>query len=682
MPILLTPKQGNEPRINDLTLANPREISKNIENIKKYAKKRDMPALILMWQKHDHVIWSGSAELYHDLGNVFLKLSEPILAYDVLREGIKYFADDVRMLQLTALALARSGAAESANNILTGLREKGHEDQETTGLLARTHKDLAAGEKVFRRRQEHLKMAFLLYDSAYKSTGGYWPGINAATVALLMGLKRIARETASDIYPKCVVESEKYREGRFDGSYDEGAYWILATLGEASLITEKFDQAREWYEKAGECGAGQYGNLNSTRRNASFIMEHLKVSPDIVDGINKCFKIPSVVVFSGHMIDRPGRPVPRFPPELEQAVYNSISQRLFEVNAGFGFSSAACGSDILFIEALLKKGAESHIVLPYDKYQFMRNSVDVIAGASWDARFNAALKKATQVFTASENMFEEEGISYEYSNHLLIGMARMKAVQIGTNTVSMSVWDKKTGDGPGGTSSFVEKLKSLGMNFELIDINEIMKVAAPAIYEKIESAEAPVVSRPAPAAGKLDTRIMALLFADLYRFRQLTETQIPFFISEFLGAIGKLASTSKHAPVLKKTWGDGLYFVFSSVRDAGLFSLELCEMVNKTKWAEKNLPEGINFRMALHAGPVYSYIDPVTEHLNYIGTHVVYAARIEPITPVGHVYSSQAFAAMATAEGISEFKCEYVGQIPLAKGHGTFPIYHLKPDNE
>ncbi|HNY11853.1 MAG TPA: hypothetical protein PKK26_09715, partial [Candidatus Wallbacteria bacterium] len=512
MSILITPKRGYDPKTNDLAVSNPREISKNLENIKKYSKKRDMPALILMWQKHDHVLWSGSAELYYELGNVFLKLSEPILAYDVLREGIKHFADDVRMLQLTALALARSGAAESANQILTGLREKGHEDQETTGLLARTHKDLAAGEKGFRERQEHLKMAFLLYDTAYKNTGGYWPGINAATVALMMGLKRIAREIASDIYPKCVAECEKFRKDRVDGSYDESAYWVLATLGEASLIIEKFEQAREWYEKAGECGAGHYGNLNSTRRNASFIMEHLKVSADVISEINKCFKIPSVVVFSGHMIDRPGRSVPRFPPELEQAVYNSISQRLFEVNAGFGFSSAACGSDILFIEALLKRGAESHIVLPYDKYQFMKNSVDVIEGAEWGGRFNAALKKAAQVFTASENMFEEEGISYEYSNHLLIGMARMKAAQIGTNTVSMAVWDKKTGDGPGGTSSFVEKLRSLGMNFELIDINELMKISAPRIYEKIAPPDVAPSPERVSEQGKLDTKIMALLF--------------------------------------------------------------------------------------------------------------------------------------------------------------------------
>jgi hypothetical protein len=59
------------------------------------------------------------------------------------------------------------------------------------------------------------------------------------------------------------------------------------------------------------------------------------------------------------------------------------------------------------------------------------------------------------------------------------------------------------------------------------------------------------------------------------------------------------------------------------------------------------------------------------------------AARIEPISPPGHVYASQAFAALAEAEASPKsrapFACEYVGQVPLAKGYGTFPMYHLRP---
>jgi len=54
------------------------------------------------------------------------------------------------------------------------------------------------------------------------------------------------------------------------------------------------------------------------------------------------------------------------------------------------------------------------------------------------------------------------------------------------------------------------------------------------------------------------------------------------------------------------------------------------------------------------------------------------AARIEPITPPGQVYASEAFAALAAACGAKNFTCDYVGQTPMAKGYGTLPTYHVR----
>ena len=51
---------------------------------------------------------------------------------------------------------------------------------------------------------------------------------------------------------------------------------------------------------------------------------------------------------------------------------------------------------------------------------------------------------------------------------------------------------------------------------------------------------------------------------------------------------------------------------------------------------------------------------------------------MEPITPPGEVYASQAFAALAAAEGAPGFACDYAGQTPLPKGYGMLPTYHLR----
>ena len=172
-------------------------------------------------------------------------------------------------------------------------------------------------------------------------------------------------------------------------------------------------------------------------------------------------------------------------------------------------------------------------------------------------------------------------------------------------------------------------------------------------------------------------RVMAMLFADVVHSSQLTELEIPRFVQHFLGMVAELATTSPHAPVMKNTWGDGLFFVFPSVRDAGLFALELCDQVQRTPWREKGLSRNMELRIGLHAGPIYQFTDPVTDRINYTGTHVIHAARIVPITPSNQVYASAPFAALASAERVSDFMCEYVGQTPLARGHGTFRTYHV-----
>ena len=64
--------------------------------------------------------------------------------------------------------------------------------------------------------------------------------------------------------------------------------------------------------------------------------------------------------------------------------------------------------------------------------------------------------------------------------------------------------------------------------------------------------------------------------------------------------------------------------------------------------------------------------------MNYTGVHTSRAARIEPITPPGCVYCSQSFAAISKTLSVTQFDCDYVGNVPLAKGYGSQPVYHVK----
>ena len=92
-----------------------------------------------------------------------------LLAHDVLSEGLTHWPTNARLRQLQALALARSGATKRANRILIQLLEEGHHDEETLGLLARTHKDLWARAVDEQERERQIRLAYEVYNEGTTS---------------------------------------------------------------------------------------------------------------------------------------------------------------------------------------------------------------------------------------------------------------------------------------------------------------------------------------------------------------------------------------------------------------------------------------------------------------------------------------------------------------------------------
>ncbi len=636
------------------------------EDLKSLIQNPDsgLAELLTLWQTRDSELWA-TPEPYQLLGSRFLKLGEPLVAYDVLRAGRKVAAEDPIIRQLLALALARSGAQDRAEVILSELISEGHENEETLGTKARVHKDLWQNsvDPVEKRRQ--LALAHDCYSQAYMKTGGYWTGINAATMALILGRESVAADLAQQVRTQCLEAFKDVSGG--------DRYWPLATLGEAGLILRQWSEAEMWYAQAAQVGKGRFGDLSSTRRNLRLLVEYLEI-----DGrpYEQSFQLPRVLVFTGHMIDHPNRSVPRFPSQLEAAVRRVIEQRLDRLDAQIGYASAACGGDLLFLEALLKRRGEIHIVLPFEKEAFVAESVDFPPDGNWAHRFDDLFCQAAGVVMASESRFRGGGISFEYANLLLGGLACIRANQLETEAVLVALWDGTSGDGPGGTASMIESWRALGRKVEIIDLREILHTSRPELAQQRSDSSRSSVEVAPPVVEQASIR--SLLFADVVNFSELGEAEIPVFVEHFLGGVAQLINTGSYSPEVRNTWGDGLYLAFRDTRAAGLFALDLRDFVRRTDWVVKGLPRALSIRIGLHVGPVHGFVDPITEKYTYFGGHVARTARIEPVTPPGKVYASQAFAALATAEAAKDFKCEYVGQTALAKGFGVFPAYHVR----
>ena len=628
------------------------------------AAQGDPVALHALWASHHKEAWQSSPAPYALLSDKFHRRGEPLLSYDVAGEGLQAFPDHLRLRQLRARALARMGQNSAANDLLQQLYDEKNRDDETLGLFASVQKDLAFLSPKPEERSGYLAMSAYLYTKSFERTGSYWTGINAATLDLVLGKREDAVAIARKVYDDC-------RRLLDETSPDPAErYWLTVTVGEAALVLGRTAEAHEWYSAGAQQGRSRFGDVLSTRRNLRLLAGPLGAD---AESILDLFRLPRVVAFVGHLLDGPDRTPPRFPANLEPAVRQALRERLTTSNAGIGYSAAACGSDILFLEVMREIGGETHVVMPFCKEQFVENSVAVVPGAGWEERFEATLKQAAETVYASDKMMTAGTASFEYVGQLLVGLAGLKAAQLETELVPLAVWDGKPGDGGGGTADTIAHWRSLGYSVEIIDLSALLRHESSGLH----SVGTGTVQFPAPGPPPaISTRICSLLFADAVGFSHLDEAEVPAFVEHFLGLVARVVSELPTPPLLMNTWGDGLYFVFDEARDAGVYALELCDRIKATNWPDKGL-RPMSLRIGLHTGPVYHGPDPVTRTLNYFGTHVSQAARIEPVTRPGHAYASQAFAALSAAHRVTEFRCQYVGQTKLAKDYGTRPIYLL-----
>ncbi len=595
----------------------------------------------------------------------YLHLGEPVLAYNAAQSGLERWPEHVRLRQLQGLALARSGDVERASELLGRLAAEGRGDVETLGMLARTHKDQALTAKDGTRRRHHLQEAFRLYRQAFDNArradaagGAYYAGINAAALAVLRGDLQRARSIARDVREICRQPGE-------DRPEDPSRYWKEATLGEAALILGDSESAALHYTRAAALAGNRFGDLSSTRRQARLLAAHL---PGDGASVAEVLRIPPVLVFTGNMIDRPGRPAPRFPASVEAAVRAAVLECLSGLRPGAVYGSAACGADIICLEAARELGCETHVVLPFPPAEFRRTSVDFAQG-DWGLRFERALTEADSVTIASDHRASGSAAAFEYANLILTGIGALRADVLDTELRGLAIWDPRVRGLAGGAASLVALWERRGLPVD--------KVHPHWFHEGMVDDGGPAAA-PEASGRAVRHEMRALLFADAVGYSQLSEDQIPGFISGFLEAVAALNRRTEHRFEHVETSGDGLYMVFRDVRDAGHYALELSALMRAFDRKAWGLPPGFDLRIAVHCGPVHCAHDPVTGGNLYTGPHTSRTARIEPITPPGQVYASSAFAAVAAATGVDGLSMRYVGRIPLAKGYGTLALYNVR----
>ena len=569
---------------------------------------------------------------------------ELLLAYDTALQGLEAHSGDLWLAHRAVLNLAKAGATARAEKEYERLGLHRSSEPDVAALGARIAKDraLAAGSA---ERAALLSRAADRYEAVYHRGGGYYPGINVATLRLLAGELPAAERVAREVLALC----------NSPGETTEEAYYRAATEAEAALVLGDAGMAREALIRAARCG-NDLAARAATRRQLRLICSARALGDEVLAPLAP----PAVIHYTGHMIAAPQR-TGRFPAEQEADAAAAIAARLVQSAVGIGYGALAAGADILFAEALLARGAELHVVLPFVREEFTAISV-VPSGPGWLKRFEACLQRANSVTYATDDRYLGHDWIFAYGSFVAMGLAVLRARFLDAAVRQIALWDGEETTGVAGTGFDVRTWRDFGLPAEIIACRNNAELRATA------------AASVSTGAGQRELR--AMLFGDVKGFSKLTEEQVPAFVTHVLGTLGEVLAQYGDNVLYRNTWGDGIFLVLNDAAAAARCALALQAALNAIDLPSHGLPDTLSIRLGGHFGPVFETNDPIQGLTNFFGAHVSRTARIEPVTPPGEVYVTEQFAARLALEP-GGFACDYVGQVPAAKDYGTMRMYHL-----
>jgi tetratricopeptide (TPR) repeat protein len=473
-----------EPQWRDLLLAERNEFSEAYEawaSRLEVARQKNRPGdiLVLADETPTH---SLQLEARRAAGNCLVKLRHFDFALEQFEAVLAVDAQDKASRERRTECLDRLGRFEEAREATRRLTEDFPGDADAWTAAGR----VAKHEWIQRWRQPgatpeqmraaaaaeeaSLQEAIDPYHKAFiENPSHYYSGINSLTLHVLSRhLGGQPSQTVIDNLIGGVLWASLTAQER-----DRKDYWARASYAELCLLVNPKDAVLREYRTAVAAANRDWFALDSTRQTLTLLAD-LQFRPEetaaalaIVDGeIRRAappFEPRQVLLFSGHMMDAPDRPVPRFPAEKEAVAAERIAQALDAAGAGAGdlaLCQAAAGGDLLFLEACAARGVRCQVLLPFAEPQFIDESVlPSRDGERWRERYfalKAKLADAPRIMPAELGALPRGVNAFERCNLWLL----YTALGWGVDKVRFfSLWNGGGGDGPGGTAHMYNEVK-------------------------------------------------------------------------------------------------------------------------------------------------------------------------------------------------------------------------------
>ncbi|HKR25764.1 MAG TPA: adenylate/guanylate cyclase domain-containing protein [Allosphingosinicella sp.] len=574
-----------------------------------------------------------------EIAKTALSHGDLIGAYDATVAAIEAGDETSAIRHCQVLALARMGDTERAMELFEAYGLERSADPHERAVGARLLKDralaAAPGE-----RQFALERAFEAYHAIYLASGDSFPGINAATLALLAGRAERARELAAALLgdPKVAEAADYYK---------------AVTKAEALLILGGTKDVAAALRAAPVRKSRDHGARSGSARQLAMVADHLGMGEAERRKLLAPLAPPKAMHFCGHMFAADAAAEARLREEIDAVLAHE--------DVGFAYGALACGGDLLVAETALDRGVPLHVVLPFDEEDFLAQSVRP-GGTSWEARYRRCIERAAGVVQASEMEYFGAPAQYGYGSRMAMGMALLRAAHLGGEAVQVALWDGAGSDGPAGTGADVAAWKGHGGRSRSIAPGDVDRAL--------------VRPEPRMSAG-YERALAAILFTDFKGFSTLKESALPAFWDGVMRVVAEVLDGHDSDVECRNSWGDALYAVAGSAPAAAEIALQLQDRLARFDYATLGLDGSGGMRIGAHYGPAYRTRDHITGRTTFYGTEVSKAARIEPVTPPGAVFVTEPFAAILMLEARDRFTCRYVGRIALAKKFGDYPMYRL-----
>lgn len=583
-----------------------------------------------------------------------LARGDVILAYDAASEVLQSDESDVEARYVAALALVRAGARERARlaiddlhaalaraaEVRPGLRE------DAEALEGRLAKELALAARGA-ERAELAATAAKLYEAVADRYDRYFTCINAATLWLVAGDEGRAHALATRA--RDLVQAAADEPG--------GEYWRAATDAEAALVLGDVEAARAALQIAAAAG-GDVAARAVTARQLRMLCETQGFDPGILDAL----ALPGVLHFCGHRVTSDPTKAGGFAAADEPAIAAAVHDFFSGRSLDGAYGALACGADIIIAEAALVHGVPLHVVLPFGIDDFEDVSVRS-GGPGWTERYRLCLERAASVFVAYDSAYSDDPGLFGFGTKVAMGQALHHAQHLGVEAEQLAVWDGEGSDSEAGTGHDVTSWRAGNRRSHVVPVR----------HQRAQREQAP--------RDELATRrqLGAMLFTDVRGFSALRDEHQRAFVEGILGPMGAALDAFGAGKVqYRNTWGDAILAVCADVATTAAAALALQGLMKSIDLEALGLPDTLAMRVGAHVGTLITLDDPVRHMPAFWGRELTRAARIEPRTPAGEVYVTEAFAAVCTLECGGDFACEYVGRVTTAKEFETIPMYRLR----